>query len=294
MTRPLLTTPLSNSIQALVRLGTQLLSGSESPRLDAELLLSNALGVDRVHLLAHHEQQVPENISASYRALINERRSGLPIAYLLGEREFWSLNLEVDRATLVPRPDTELLVSLTLERLPAAQRAVVVDLGTGCGAIALALCHERPNWQLVAIDDSCAALRVADRNRRRLGCVNLHLMAGNWVQALTLACADLIVSNPPYIEDDDRCLTESDIRHEPAHALCGGPDGLQSLAEIIRGSVLVLRSGGHLLVEHGAGQGEACRELFARNGYRNVMSHRDLAGRERVSSGQWIEADAGA
>jgi release factor glutamine methyltransferase len=288
----LLTIDDADTIRDLVRQGTRLLTSSASARLDAELLLSSVLGIDRIYLLTQPDQRVPQSIVASYRALINERHAGIPIAYLLGEREFWSLRLEVSRDTLVPRADTELLVSLALERLPAAQPATIVDLGTGCGAIAIAISCERPNWRLLGIDKSLAALRIAERNRRRHNRTNLYFLAGDWTLALRPGRADLIVSNPPYIENDDCCLTESDIRHEPAIALRGGPDGLQSIAAIIDSSTTILRAGGHLLVEHGAEQGDASRGLFLANGYRNVMTHRDLSGHERVTSGQWLATES--
>lgn len=273
----------------LLRQGTARLAGAvDVPRLEAELLLAHALGVPRARLRSHPEDR-PDDVSrARYRSLLERRASGEPLAYIVGEREFWSLPLAVSPAVLVPRPETELLVERALA-LHAAPSARVVDLGTGSGAIALALAHERPHWRMTATDLSQDALAVARANAARLG-LHVEFLHGSWFEPLAGRRFDLVLSNPPYVAADDPALLQPELRHEPAAALTPGPDALASLREIIAGAPAHLERGGWIVLEHGAEQAPlVARELVAR-GFRHVRSHRDLAGHERVTEAQWPAA----
>jgi release factor glutamine methyltransferase len=256
----------------------------ESPRLDAELILAHVLGRPRSHLYAWPQRRIDAELRRRFESLIERRAAGEPVAYLLGRREFWSLELEVGAATLVPRPETELLVELALSRLPASDPCRVLDLGTGSGAIALALSTERPQWSVTAVEASAGALAIARRNRERLRLNNLTLLRGDWYTPVTGRHFELIVSNPPYVRRQDPRLTRGDLRHEPRSALDGGPDGLISLARIIAGTANHLSPEGLLIVEHGPDQADSVRELAAGAGLVSIESHRDLAGLTRATS----------
>lgn len=257
-----------------------------SGRLDAELLLARLLGVPRGALLARGDDPWPESLSAAWEAQLAARTAGTPIAYLLGEHEFWSLRLRVTSAVLVPRPDTELLVERALLRAPA-QHALCADIGTGSGAIALALAHERPDWQLWASDVSEAALEVARSNAATLRLTNVHFAQGNWCEPLGTLRFDLIASNPPYLAVDDPALADPVLQHEPRGALVSGPSGLEAYGALADQAPARLKPGGWLLLEHGAQQAaEVAARLVAR-GFTHVGCHRDLAGHARVTEGQW-------
>lgn len=257
---------------------------SDSPRLDVELLLAHALGQTRTWLYTWPETHVAGDREAVFRELLSRRRAGEPLAYITGEREFWSLPLAVDDRTLIPRPETETLVSWALElRLPAAAR--VADLGTGSGAIALALASERSEWQLTAIDHSDAALAVAAANARRLDIGNVTFVVSDWFAELGAQRFDAIVSNPPYVADGDPHLGQGDLRFEPRAALVAGDDGLCDLRSIIAGAPGHLAPGGWLLLEHGAQQGAAVRTLLEEAGFTGVGTRDDLAGLPRISGG---------
>jgi release factor glutamine methyltransferase len=260
------------------------LGGGADARLDAELLLAHALGVSRASLYARPEEEPDAGVRETFLRLVDERSRGVPVAYLIGHREFWSLDLAVTPAVLVPRPDTERLVELALARIPRGGEADVADLGTGSGAIALALASERPHARIVATDLSEAALDVARANARRLALTNVAFASGDWHAALQ-GRFDLIVSNPPYIAADDPHL-DGDLRHEPASALVAGADGLDALRRIVGGAAARLRPGGWLLVEHGFDQGEPVRRLFREAGHHEVETARDAGGRERVTLGR--------
>jgi release factor glutamine methyltransferase len=256
----------------------------ERPSLDAGLLLAFSLGIPRVRLKSHPEEARSAQELQHYLGLIERRAQGEPLAYITGMREFWTLELRVNREVLVPRPETELLVERAL-LLCAAPAAQVLDLGTGSGAIALSLAVERPAWQLLGIDASPTALAVAADNAQRLGLANLTFEPGNWFSGLTGRRFDLVVSNPPYVDARDPALLQ--LAHEPRQALTPGTDALADLRTIIRAAPEHLRPGGWLALEHGAAQAAAvARELVAR-GFGSVRSHRDLGGHERVTEGQW-------
>jgi release factor glutamine methyltransferase len=253
-------------------------------RLEAELLLAHALGVNRAWFFAHAEDVPVDADVASFDALVRRRADGEPVAYIVGCRDFWSLPLEVTPATLIPRPETELLVELALARLP--EGGSVVDLGTGSGAIALAIAKERPDAQVTAVDASEAALEVARRNAAALGLQRVAFANGDWFAPLAGQRFDLIVSNPPYIEADDPHLAQGDLRFEPTTALASGQDGLDDIRRIAAAARGHLHAGGWLLVEHGWNQGEAVRGVFQTAGFAEVSTVQDLEGRDRVTVGR--------
>jgi release factor glutamine methyltransferase len=255
-------------------------------RVDAEALLLHVLDKPRSWLVAHADDALDADVRAAYATLVARRAAGEPVAYLTGRRGFWTLELEVTPATLIPRPETELLVELALERLPRDAAASVADLGTGSGAIALAVAGERQRAQVVATDASAGALAVARRNAQRLGIGNVHFRLGDWLAPLAGERFTLIVSNPPYIEAADPHLAQGDLRFEPASALVSGADGLDDIRRIVAGAPAHLETGGWLLFEHGWNQGEAARALLREAGYAQVFTARDLEARDRVSGGR--------
>jgi release factor glutamine methyltransferase len=261
-----------------------------SPRLEAEALLAACLERPRSYLFAWPERTLSTDQWQGFQALLRRRLDGEPVAYLLGEREFWSLRLEVGPDALIPRPETELLVELALERLPAVPAARVLELGTGSGAIAAALASERQNWRITASDASGAALALAERNFTRLGLANVRPLHGDWYAALPAGERfDLILSNPPYVTEDDPHLKQGDLLWEPRNALVAGADGLDAIRLIGAKAPEHLIPGGWLLIEHGWDQGPAVRTVLRGAGLRQVTSKRDLAGLERVSLGQATE-----
>lgn len=269
-------------------LGATLNLDPRESRLEAKILLCHALLQPRSWLAAHDRDPILPEQAAAFDALLQRRLHGEPIAYILGEREFYSLAFKVTTAVLIPRPETELLVELALERLPANRSVRVLDLGTGSGVVAVTLALRRPQAEVVAVDQSAAALEVARENAQRLGAGNLRLMLSDWYSALIGEKFDLIVSNPPYIAAADPHLTQGDVRFEPPAALASGTDGLDDIRAIIRGAAVRLNSSGWLLFEHGYDQAVACRELLAQAGFEQVASAADLAGIERVSYGLWV------
>ena len=257
-----------------------------TPALDTELLLAHALGVGRARLRSHGEDVPTAAAAASFLALIERRAAGEPIAYILGRKEFWTLELAVSAAVLVPRPETELLVERALT-LHAGDEARVADLGTGSGAIALALASARPRWQIVATDISAAALAVARANAVSLGLQRTEMVQGDWLACLPGRTFDLLLSNPPYVAAGDPALAQPELMREPRLALVAVEDGLAALRAIMRAAPAHLEPGGWLLLEHGATQAAAVAGELVARGFAQVRSHRDLAGRERMTEGQW-------
>jgi release factor glutamine methyltransferase len=255
-----------------------------SARIEVQCLLQTVLQVNRAWLLTHPEHALDTEQQAHYTELFERRLRGEPLAYLLGEREFYGLNFIVTPATLIPRPDTELLVELALQHIP--QHGRVLDLGTGSGAIALSIAHARPDAGVTALDASGEALDIARKNTQRLNISNVRLLCSDWFAALPGERFDLIVSNPPYIAADDAHLAQGDLRFEPHSALASGIDGLDDIRRISAQAKVHLNNGGWLLFEHGYDQAERVRALLQQAGFSEVFSACDLAGVERVTGGR--------
>jgi release factor glutamine methyltransferase len=273
-----------STVESAVGQGLRSLIGhSGSPQLDAEVLLSSALGVDRAALIARRSDLLAEQQLAVYRDLLEERKRGMPVAYLTGRREFWSLPLKVTPAVLVPRPETELLVELALQYLPNCAERAVLDLGTGSGAVALAIASERPLARVVGVDVSPGALGVARDNVRALALPNVAFRLGSWFDAVPGELFDVVVANPPYVADDDPALAA--LAAEPTLALVAGPAGLDALEAIVQEAPLHLTRGGWLLLEHGSSQQREVAELLERRGFTGIVCHSDYSGLPRITRG---------
>lgn len=271
---------------------SRMLSASPTPRLDAELLLAHVLDRPRSYFFAWPEALLTTGQMDQFLQLIDQRKAGHPIAYLTGQREFWSLQLKVTEATLIPRPDTELLVELALglalnpESSPAqnTQSTIkVADLGTGTGAIALALAKERPHWEVTAIDISPEALAIATENAIINGIRNTVFIEDSWCSPLAKGSMDMIVSNPPYIRSNDPHLKEGDVRYEPLSALVSGIDGLDDIRVIAEQSLQSLKPGGWILLEHGYDQGKPVLTILSQAGFTQIRTETDLSGHDRVT-----------
>lgn len=284
----------SISIQAILQqhgkqLETALNLDPGSARIEVQCLLQAVLKVNRAHLLAHPEQSLDTDQHERYMALYERRIGGEPIAYLLGEREFYGLTFMVSPATLIPRPETELLVELALQHIPPQGGCRILDMGTGSGAIALSIAHARPDAEVVALDASAAALEVAQFNMQRLSLGNVHLLHSDWFAALQGERFDMIVSNPPYIAAGDVHLAQGDVRFEPRTALASGADGLDDIRRIAAQAKEHLNVHGWLLLEHGYNQAAQVRAILQQAGFAEVFSARDLAGIERISGGTRVD-----
>lgn len=273
--------------QALVFAVQQLTEQPDTASLDAELLLAHVLHQSRTWLHTWPEQELSAEQAAQFQQLLSRRVKGEPVAHLIGRHDFWSLTLQVTTDTLIPRPETERLVELALERIPAQAAWRIADLGTGTGAIALALAKERPTCLIIATDRSTAALAVAKDNARTNQLANVQFRQGDWLEALHHEAGfDVIVSNPPYIKEHDPHLQEGDVRFEPATALQAGRAGLDDLQHIIQDALPHLKPGGWLVLEHGYDQREAVVRLLQQAGYEQVTDYPDLAGQPRVAEGR--------
>lgn len=270
------------TVRELLRSGADL--PSDSARRDSEILLCHCLGKSRAWLYTWPEAAVAPEYAQRFNHLLAQRREGMPVAYLTGEREFWSLSLAVNSATLIPRPETETLVAWALE-LALPDDAAVLDLGTGAGAIALAVAVERPLWQVTALDSSADALQVARANAHRLGLQRVNLLQSDWYQGVAGQRFNALLANPPYIDSGDPHLARDDVRFEPRSALVAAQRGLADLRHLVAGAPAHLRDGGWLLLEHGFGQGAAVRQMLAAAGFDNISTRRDMAGLERITGG---------
>jgi release factor glutamine methyltransferase len=277
---------MGDSIRELLALAGAQLAASATPDLDAEVLLQHCIDKDRAWLLANDRKTLEPAAQDQFWELVRRRRRGEPVAYLTGNREFWSLCLAVNNSVLVPRPETELLVERALELIEPGKPMRVLDLGTGSGAIALAIAKERPQCTITATDRDAAALSLAQRNAITLGIENICFKSGDWYQAVT-GQFDLIVSNPPYVADNDHHLQQRELLFEPSHALRAGPDGLRDLTQIIRSAPRHLKPGGWCLLEHGPDQFEVIKAILDANRFTTISNYRDLASLPRVTEAQY-------
>lgn len=274
------------TIAAALTAATQnLLPYSATPRLDAEVLLTHLLQVNTAYCFSHAQQLLAQDVLISFQQLIVRRQQGEPIAYLTGYKEFWSLTLQVTPAVLIPRPETELLVELALQLLPENEPIQVADLGTGSGAVALALAYERPQWRITATDQSVSALHIAQQNAQRLGITNIQFLLGHWCQALPTQGYAAIISNPPYIAAYDIHLAA--LTYEPQSALIASDEGYADIEQIIAQAPHYLATNGLLLLEHGYNQGLNVVNKLCNAGFDNVKIFKDLAELERVTVASW-------
>jgi release factor glutamine methyltransferase len=262
------------------------LEGSLTPLLDAEVLLAYVLREPRSYLFAHGDRLLTQEQRSQFEGLVERRVQGEPIAYIIGHKEFWSLDLLVNSNVLIPRPETELLVELALELMPNNGEGVcVLDLGTGSGAVALTLAKERPSSEIVATDYSSEALDLARHNAKRLGLHNIKFILSDWLKELSGKKFNIIVSNPPYIAEKDPCLKQKHVQFEPKQALIGGVDGLDVIRIIAKSARAHLNRNGSLLLEHGYNQGQATRDILRFFGYKQIKTKRDMAKIERITQG---------
>lgn len=278
---------MSQTLEQAITAGANLLApSSDSAKLDAQVLLLHILQKPHSYLFTWPEQVLNVEQQQQFNTFCQRRLNGEPVAHITGQREFWSLSLEVNATTLIPRPDTETLVEQALEvAVPAT--AKVLDLGTGTGAIALALGSEMPNWQIIAVDRVSDAVALATRNQQRLAINNVHVKQSNWFSELHNEKFNLIVTNPPYIESSDIHLNQGDVRFEPLSALVADDYGMSDIKQIITQSRDYLLSSGYLLIEHGFEQGEAVRHFFKKMAFVNIKTVQDFGNNDRVTLAQW-------
>jgi release factor glutamine methyltransferase len=275
------------SIKTLIaRAANTLSSHSDSPLLDAEVLLGFVLGKPRTYLRAWCDNTLTDQQLAAFAKLIEQRQQGIPIAYLTGTREFWSRDFMVTAEVLIPRPDSELLIELSLDLIPHNQAVKLIDLGTGSGIIAVTLATERPKAQVIAVDASLAALAVAQRNAEHHQLTNIEFYQSDWFANVPTSEFDLVISNPPYIDPEDEHLQQGDVRFEPKTALIAANHGLSDIQLIAANARNYLKPTGHLLIEHGYNQASQVQAIFNALAYDNVQSYKDLSGNNRVTYGQ--------
>lgn len=262
----------------------------DEARIEAQMLLGTALAVSRAWMIANAQKTLTQADENRFRALLQRRLQGEPVAYILGHREFYGLDFIVGPDVLIPRPDTETLVEAALQRIPAQSPYRILDLGTGSGAIAIAIAHHRPHAAVIAVDRSETSLAIARQNAGLLKTDNLQLIQSDWFSALPNARYDIIVSNPPYIPENDPHLSQGDLRFEPGSALASGPDGLNDIRRIVEQSPHHLEAGGWLLLEHGYDQAEKVAELLRARGFTEIGHAADLAGIQRVTFGRKPDA----
>lgn len=275
------------NISEFIKFGSESLEGiTDSPRLDAELLLLNVLEKERSYLYTWPEQELDDVQVSEAQSLLKRRQQGEPVAYIIGKRDFWDFSVEVTPDTLIPRPETELLIEVALQKFDPRAKLEIADLGTGSGILAIALAREFAGSNVSAVDVSKGALEVARSNCESLRLKNIQFKCGSWLEPLANKTFDLIVSNPPYIEDADHHLEEGDVRFEPRSALASGADGLDDIRIIANQAIAHLKEGGVLAVEHGYQQGEAVQDIFIAAGFEQVETLKDLQGHDRVTVGK--------
>lgn len=275
------------SIQQALAVGASALTDtSESPKLDAEVLLLDCISQSRTYLFTWPEKLLTEEQQATFLSAIEKRKTGLPVAHITEHREFWSLNFKVSPATLIPRPDTETLVECALGKATNKQGRLL-DLGTGTGAIALSLANELPLWQVIGCDFQQDAVALAKHNQQNLAITNATIVQSDWFSALDAQLFDVIVSNPPYIDEQDPHLLEGDVRFEPLSALVAPKKGMADIEHIIETGRNYLQIKGWLLLEHGYDQSQLVRDFFAKMAYKDISTVKDLGGNDRVTLAQW-------
>ncbi|RKZ67127.1 MAG: peptide chain release factor N(5)-glutamine methyltransferase [Gammaproteobacteria bacterium] len=273
------------TITELLQKGEKSINSSESARLDAEILFCDVMQFKRSRIYSHPEQLVPEAKSVLFQSLIEQRQQGHPIAHLTGKREFWSLELTVNKDTLIPRPETELLVETALQMIPENAAFNILDLGTGSGAIAIAIASERPDCKIVATDINKNTLTIAKENAETHRIENIQFYLSDWYKNIPSQSFDLIVSNPPYIRQDDEHLSQGDVRFEPELALVAGADGMQAINMIVENAKHYLASDACLLIEHGYDQKPLVQEAFLKHDFKRVKTFQDLSGQDRITLG---------
>ena len=276
-----------NISQAIADAKNQLHGFTDSVQADVEILLCHVLECSRTWLHTWPEKELTHAQITHFKTLINKRREHQPVAYLTGKRGFWSFELDVNESTLIPRPETELLVEIALEKIPPDSTMQILDLGTGSGAIALAIAHELPHCHVTAIEQSSAALKIAIKNSLSLNLKNITFIQGNWFEPVQGKRFDLIVSNPPYIAEHDKHLIQGDVQHEPITALASGKDGLNDIRHLISQASNHLNQNGWLILEHGYDQHKVIQQLFTQPGYHQIQQVNDLNGHVRVSMGKY-------
>lgn len=274
---------MSATVKDLLVEAERRLQHLETARLDAEVLLALVLNVGRESLYAHPEKTLTPGLAADFQSLVARRSEGFPVAYLTGYREFFSAELLISRATLIPRPETELLVEAALTLMPEDASLNILDIGTGCGTIAVTIARERPRCHVTAADISDEALAVARKNALRYGIMNIGFRISDWFSAFSGEVFDMVVCNPPYVDSNDKAFESGEIRYEPRIALDGGYQGMQTINHIIPVALDHLKQDAPLILEHGNDQGEYVRSLFISSRYSSVETRRDYAGLERVS-----------
>ncbi len=272
---------------ALTEASRILAESSDSPELDAEILLCLILEKNRSYLRSWPKKQLHAQQRLQYKTLLTKRQQGTPIAYITGQREFWSREFKVSPDVLIPRPDTELLIELALPLIPKDKSCKLIDLGTGSGAIAVTLATERPYAQIIGTDSSEAALKIAKQNADHYHCRNLRLLQSFWFEQIADTDFDLVISNPPYIAANDPHLQQGDLRFEPHSALVADENGLKDISVIAESACKHLKEGGFLLIEHGYNQQPQVQAIFESFDYANIQTHSDLGGNPRVTVGQW-------
>lgn len=276
------------TIKNLLTKGIQTLQPEvDSPQLEAEILLGLAMGKSRTYLKAWPEREVSGEQADCFDHLIHKRSEGMPIAYLTGQREFWSRDFAVNPDVLIPRPETELLIEVALTLIPQTQPFNVIDLGTGSGIIAITLAAERPLIEITAVDISCAALKIAQSNALTHQTENITFIQSHWFDQIKDRAFDLVVSNPPYIAPEDPHLLTGDVRFEPQNALIAANRGLEDIEKIAGNTRNHLQPHGHLLIEHGYNQQNEVQAIFREFHYQNIQTFRDLSGHPRLTYGQW-------
>lgn len=275
-------------IQSAITEATRILAeSSDSPELDAEILLCLILEKNRSYLRSWPKKQLHAQQRLQFKTLLKKRQQGTPIAYITGQREFWSREFKVSPDVLIPRPDTELLIELALPLIPKDKSCKLIDLGTGSGAIAVTLATERPYAQIIGTDSSEAALKIAKQNADHYHCRNLRLVQSFWFEQIADTDFDLVISNPPYIAANDPHLQQGDLRFEPHSALVADENGLKDISVIAESACKHLKEGGFLLIEHGYNQQPQVQAIFESFDYANIQTHTDLGGNPRVTVGQW-------